>query len=743
MHDRVKRTGMSFIVAMFLLGGVCLSVSAQQGDDSKILSLFEQGMEHYEARDYAKAEAAFTQVLSMRPSMSIALQMRQKAEVEQFADMMTNEDLAPVAERVVKLMRWGTRSKKRDVTNIDALLEDFQSTDLQTYGGALNKIMGHGPYAIPYLLDFLSLKGKANHRIVVRTKMAISNMHEDVVYPLVAALGTNNDLLKTRLIELLGEVGDRKAVPALLSVTENEQATDLQREAARESLKKLTDIGKLGAPLQEYGDLAEAYLKENHDMVGYFDAAQGEVWMWDEGASKLQNKLTYRMVPNYLYFPAIGVRVALNGLELDPNNERLRALMVAMVTVQMSRCKMVSSDNLSAQLGEDMVTDAMKSDAADRLTDLEERWPLLCRMAGPGVVGRAVELALDAGASPAALDLVQILGTKSGLTRKQGGDSLLRALDAGDKRVRYHAAIQAVRHAPLGEFGDARKVMKVMSATLKGAAAKTALLIVNDLNIRNKLAFLIRNNGLSTVGCSAIPSRVNKSLNLQPSVDIIFVTADVPPARYERVHTLLKQDVRTQSIPLYVLAGDSAVNVSDYSGISGVLSPAQVRADKINSLLQQQVLEQRNAGDAERSEELLMAALKALEPIQPEATDYPLGRLETALLDSLRGYSEDLELVALRVLATIGSYEAVQPIGKIVDDQESSAELKVQACKTIASILRRTGKVAPAKTVGVLQDALGTGSKKVREAAAEALGAAGLKSSEELEYLSDYAEAAS
>ena len=744
MHDRVKWSGMSFIVAIFLLGGVCLSVSAQQGDDSRILNLFEQGMQRYEARDYARAKAAFDQVLSLRPGSEVAMQMRQKAEIEQFAEMMTNEELAPVASRLVELMRWGAREKKRAVKNIDAVLEGLQSDDLKTYGSALNEVLGYGPYAIPYLLDFLSLEGKANHRIISRTKLAISSMHEEVGYPLVTALDTDDDLLKTRLVELLGQVGDQKAVPALVAIIEDEQATEPQREAARAALKNIVDSDTaLAGAVEEYGELAEAYLKENNDVIGYFDAAKGEVWTWDAGASEFRNKLTYDLVPNYLYYPAIGVRVALDGLELAPDDEGLQALMVAMVTVQMTRCNKVSSDDLSARLGDDMVTDAMKEDAADRLKSLRQRWPLLCRMAGPGVVGRGVELALEAGEGPAALQLVKVLGAKSGLTADEGGDALLTALDAGDKRVRYHAAVEAVRHAPLGDFGEPEKVMKVMSAALKGAAAKTALLVVNDLNVRNKLAFLIRNEGLTTIGCEAVPSRINKSLNLQPSVDIIFLTADVSSARYDRVHTLLKEDVRTQSVPLYVVAGGEAVDVASYSGIAGVLTPGQVRADKISSILKQEVLEERKAAGAAKSEELLMRALQALEPVPLKATDYPLTMVEPALLDSLRGYSEELEKVALRVLANIGSYDAVQPIGKIVGEPDSSTELKVQACRTVATILRRSGKAAPRKTVGILKNALEEGAKELKEAAAEALGAAGLEPSERLEYLSDYAHAAS
>jgi len=746
MCERIKRFGVALSVALCVVVGTCNVSGAQEVDGQKILKLFETGIRHYEAGEYADAKSAFDEVLALRPGSTEALQMRTKAEIGQFARMVTNEELAPVAKRLIALMNRALREKKRSVEGIEGMLEDFQSPELATYARALNGIIGYGPFAVPYLLDFLALEGAKNQRIIARTQMAITQMHQDVALPLIEALATQRDLLKMRVAALLGQVGDRRAVPPLLALAQQEGASELVRNAAAGALKNITgkELSELGTAAEAYVHLAEAYLREDTDEVGYFDAERGEIWHWNPEGAALKDKLVYELVPGYLYFPRAGSEVALAGLRLDPQSEPLQGLLLALVTVQKQRCEVFSSDDLLVRLGGEQVSKETKEEAGALLGELRDRWAVMCHLASPGVVGKALEIALSVGDGGASLSLVNALGSKVALKPEAGGKSLLLALDFGDKDVRYNAAIELVKNAPDGSFGEVEKVMHVMGAALKAAAAKNALLVLDDLNVRNILSGLIRQQGVATIECGTDAGRINMSLNLEPAVDIVFLTGNLPEGVFKSVLDRLRADVRTKTVPLCVVIDPrrESVPVEKYEGVGLVLRLGELRAEKVSALLQEQVLQKRQTPLAEEKEALVLRAARALEAVNAAATKYPLGLLEPALLDALRGHSEGVQSAALGALGRFGSVRAVDAAAGILAAEGSSAQLKAVACRAIASVLRRTGQTASAEVVKALSEALGSESEAVREAAAEAMGAAGIPASQMLELIAKYARPA-
>lgn len=733
-------------VAVTVLAGFATAARAQQqasGDvDKKVKQLFKQGISSFEEGDYAEAKDAFNQILSMRPGSSAALWMRKEADIGQFARMKSKNELAPVADRFIDMMNEALREKRRQVKNMEETLLDFQSDDLQTYGKALNRIVGHGSYAVPHLLQFLTLTGEKNQRIVARTTMAISEMERDAVPPLVAALNTDNSLLKSRIVGLLQQVGDRRAVPALVTIARQNGSDTPLAQTAEKALKAITGKNSAGlpSPAGAYANLAEDYLYERHEKVGYLDLANGDLWDWNPDAEKLKNKLVYRTYPSYIYFLRQGANVALEGLRVKPNDMRLQTLLLALQTVQMTRCELFSSEDYLTRMGGESLDEGTTEVASELLSQFEEKWPMLARVSSPEVVGRALEETMSMGDSRSSLRLLNLLADKPALSVENGGDSLLAALDYGDKNIRYTAATAAMNQWPLGAPQRSDDVVRVMSAALQQATAKTALLVFDNFNARNHVAHVLRGMGVTTVGSKANTPEINSSLNMQPAIDAVFLTANVGQGKFRRVLKGLKDDVRLEGVPIYVITDPSTASVSvpQDEAIKGQISLGQVKSPDFKSMVTDQLLERSNTPLTEQKEQMVLRAVRALLDVPPEGTKYKLEKLQEALERAMRGYSEQVQDAALRALARFGSAEALLPVSMKLAQDGASPDLKAQACRTLASILRRTGKGAPEKVATRLRDMLKHEESSVRSAAAEALGAAGITDQELLELKAEY-----
>ena len=116
---------------------------------------------------------------------------------------------------------------------------------------------------------------------------------------------------------------------------------------------------------------------------------------------------------------------------------------------------------------------------------------------------------------------------------------------------------------------------------------------------------------------------------------------------------------------------------------------------------------------------------RALANVAPTQTEYRLAVLEPSLVKALTGDGDEVSAAALASLASFGSAAAVEPLGRIVAG-DAAEELKAAACGAVAAILGRTGEGASEGVVGVLKNTLAGDVQALKEAAAEALAAAGL-----------------
>ena len=266
--------------------------------------------------------------------------------------------------------------------------------------------------------------------------------------------------------------------------------------------------------------------------------------------------------------------------------------------------------------------------------------------------------------------------------------------------------------------------MNATAAALKAAADRTALVLLDDFQLRNKLTSVLEEQGLAISEGPMVAPDVERLLSLEPAVDVVFLHANVEPKRFDNVMRLLKDDPRTKAAPIYVFADASAPHAAleGYEAIAEVFSPDDARAEKMAPVAADVLAESRSAfTDAEAA--VVLKAARALAGVEPANTAYPLAVAEPALVKALTGYGDEVSAGAIAALARFGAGGSVQGLAAVVAG-DASVELKVAAARALAAVLGRTDGAASAETIAVLQGALNAEDQTLREAGAEALSAA-------------------
>ncbi|MFO8006188.1 MAG: hypothetical protein R6V05_00470, partial [Candidatus Brocadiia bacterium] len=728
MCTHLKRWVVALAVAALLSASVA---RAGEAEDVRALQLFEQAITAYQTGEYEQAREAFDELLTLEPSMRAALQMRDQAELGVLFQMKERDELAEQVERIMEMMMRAVREQRKPVRNPDDLIASFTSDKAAVYGKARVNLRGYGPYAVPYLVPLLEMEEVDQQEVVGRTFSLLADLQRDACLPLIEVLRNSRDsLVRTRVAAVLGHLGDVRAVPALMAAWESPDSAAPVAEAAAGALKNIADKTpeELGSAVEQYVELGKAYFREDAPRVGYTFGVSADIWKWNADGETMPEKLVYETIPNYLYYQRMAEETALDGLALAPGNTDLQALLGGAVVRQLALCETYSSEEV--MFGGEPISEETRQDAARRAEAFSVQAPVLLSLLQTPVAARALSMTLDARDPAASLYLVKAvrgkLNASTGMPSEATVAALLKGLRSGMKDVRYNASITLMHACPGGDCGEPQVVTDVMAAALNVAASRHALILVDDFQTRNTLTSLLRGMGLATIETKVNEGSIQAALAMQPSVDIVFISAGAPELLFARVVELLQTDPRTKGLPIYAIVGPEGpvADVAGSEAVTEILTADDIRPAKLQPIVEQEVLAKSRSAFTEEEEMLVLKAVQAVSAVDPARTEYPMGQLEPALIKALRGYRDEVTLAAVDALAAVGSEQCLLPLARIVR-QGSTSEMKADACYTAAAVMKRTGAGAPDQLRSALDDTLAGDEQALREAAAEALGVAG------------------
>jgi HEAT repeat protein len=683
----------------------------------------------YQQKKYDQAGAEIEEAMKLQPSAQEIVQLRDQIGEATLVGMLSHPKLRDAARSILQLAEQETMRKQTDPAEIKKWVKDLESEEFAVYWKAVTELIVIGDYAVPYLLQPLC-DANPTHASSLAI-VTLNRMGWKAVLPLVAALKSDNPVLRQNVCVVLGNSADPRAVPPLKALCEDPEENSVVSGQAEEAIQKITGrtLKDLPSAGQLYHELAEKYYAGDYKVLHALVDSTMLVWRW-EGEPKaaapqatVAEKLQYFAVPRYMFNRIMAENACFEGMAADPSNMKLISTLVATYFNAMGDISAALRGYQMSTLGFKFSEEELKTlEAMDKAT---HAWRRLAEMTGSKYINQALERALAEGNGPMAGACIQSLRAVRDDSPHAGVSGLILAMGDPDKFVRYAAAEALVTIAPRGNLGGETLAMRVMAAALTETARRTILIAGRNTQLTNALKAALRSNDFNIIEVSdmnAATSQIRKSFM---PVDIVVVEHALAGSDTISFARRLKKGLATPNIGVIVTTDKDAEEIQKAYGLfaDAVLNNATASKelmDKVQAILSRPGIkvDEKAVVQAVRTR-----AAKAVAALDPETSAYPMQGLVPALTFLLSVEDETLRTLALVALGKIGDPRANGEIVKIICDKNQSEKLRGAALMALGEIFQRTRKISKAEYEAIdaaLMD------PKVRAQAAIALGKAGL-----------------
>lgn len=561
----------------------------------------------------------------------------------EYADFLiviaAKDPLQPEGKQVADAILAAAQKQVQDPDRINALIAQLSNEELGVRQDALRLLAQSGPHVVTPALRVLADSGReAEHRYI---RAALAHLKASTELPMLGALEISNDYLKWQVIVVLGRMGSQKALMHLVRPAVDPSVPAEVREAAIAALTKI--IG----PIPDRYE-AERYLSRQtnrllNDEIPYAVDQDDLVtlWYWDDAKREVQPRKLHRHDAAVM----LAARVAddLYALKVSDASAASAALHLKLLT-NLELAKVL------AGLSQPLPIEANTAGAA-------------AMAAGPQVVSQVLSDAIARGRIPAALAAAEVLG--------QLGDSsvlfatgdapapLAEALSHPDRRLRFTAALAAVKLAPGKSFPGASRVAEILGRA--AATTGSSYVLIGHPRGADAQSLVAYMNGLGYEGQAAYIGRaLAEEAFVNPDFEFVLVgdAIDLPPV-LELVQWL-RRDYRTAYLPIGVMARNDqldrftfALRDDPHTTVFPRLHSTEVAATEVQKLL---AIAGRNlVGRDERIEQAkaALAALAVLAADDQNYDRYQLLRQEPAVISAI--YNPALTAEATSVLALFGT----------------------------------------------------------------------------------------
>lgn len=681
------RSLLVFSAAALLTAG---TLSAQ--DDAR--HLFQEGvrllMQNKDAEALEKLKAA----VAADPSNEDAYKIWQETDNRVWSAMMVkNDELAKVARHMLRLAKLQRKQLSSDADKIRELVGKALSDSYEERSmAALELMQNHGDYAVPYLLEALGNpdeETKQSYAILAAHQLGRAG-----TLPLVAALASDNAILRRNIAAALLYTADDRALPALKRLAERDDDASV-REVAQKAVVKIGGAG--------IGPATSLYLAHSHDYLTGGRLIDGDildgVWSFEDG------KLEHRKVPAVVFPLELAKDAAYGALQVDPNSED--------ALVALSR----------AYVAEKAVVDAAGSgdESIVGLKDAVNEMGITVLAAGPGVLRKAFDQNVAEGMIPAAVASLEALARLEN-PRDLGASPLLKGLRDPDKRIRYGAAIAlAGMNAELGEADRAALVSALGQAVLEQSVR--IVKYVDPSRENGKVAEAASDSGKGIVVISdASAKRALADITRYPP-DVLVLNEDLEgmlvdtallyigdrPALAEMKRILVSKDP----------AGAQEIFGEKFHGYIKAPVTALALANRVDDVLKGASMDRQRA-EADR---VAANAAEAMAMLDPAA--YPVAEASAQLVTAAGRVQEKVAVSSLAALGGAAAPGVLAGVVKVMNDSRNNPPVCAAAASALGRIMARSG-TADKDTVDALVAVAADKSldAAIRRAAVAALGQA-------------------
>jgi CheY-like chemotaxis protein len=631
---------------------------------------------------------------------------------------------------------------------------------------ATRELVAIGPIAVPLVLRHLVDTRQDDMR--VHCRVVLTEMGYRAVIPLCEALKAKDTRLVTAVATALADIKDTRALPHLQRLIDDPQGNDVVKRVATNAVAAIAasaGIDALPAGSLMYYQEALRYFRDGDTVRDELNANEALVWRWNEaatevaasedGQTKVAVNLTYQTVPRYAWNELVAEQILFDGGAAYPEHSAYYPLMAAVLAAQVVDVGLherIAKIRITNPTGPDETGGALGS-RASALAEMDDRVLAF----GAEHLYRAVEQSIVSERSDVAVHLMRLMQDRwlsradqllpakdEGLLAAKPGTVLVAALDHGDKRIRYQAAITLAHLDPTLAFFGAEKVIPLLSEAVGEWGMRVALVVEPDYRERNAARKALLDRGF-LVFTAADGFAARAALKLAPAKDVILVAGDLQPGLKDGMGVAinvpeqttpgliaaLRADPLTEKTPIILSLPENAEMAGKIEVALAGKAQGQVRKPFDGAEMQSAIeagLAQMPMGDVNRQEreDVALRAARALGALDPVRSQLPLTKAVDALMAAVPHRAAELRIAALRAIGHARAAERTDKITEIylAQDAELAPEVRLAFIEAI-------GLLDPSKPQAVeilakamnFQDAAKPAvARSIRRAAHEAMG---------------------
>lgn len=666
-----------------------------------------------------------------------ALAIIRKVGYKPFEDLIRQGgEFRRAAYDISALARQAGFAELSDPEAVRQAVSDFLGKD-ETKSGPAYRLLKEsiGEIGVQYLLE--AWKASSDYGVKAQIQIGLMNMGPRVAPPVIAALDTDDAVLRGALIEILSQQADWRAAGKLREIAGDQNLTPETRRTAMTAADKIVQK-HIGKPAEKcsaselYARIAEDYLAGARRVMpsSYLNEdARFFMWAMREGA------LVPTEAPRFAYNYEMAIQTAGEALRTDPGNQR------ALDIIACARLAEISAGRKILDYDAAMRNEILSSIEREKIaacTDAAERRPSVAALGLRALCG-ALHIALkynldDAAAAcmeavaavPAAgdLDFIPAREAEINLDEKYG-DSLTLALQVGGRRIRYGAAITLARIAAEKQFVNMKIVPDLLLKAMEEAGAATVLVVHSNAEARNTLRLNLAALGYDVLTAKDAAEGAARAKDF-PAPDAVIVCNDLDGGADYFISTL-RDTKSTAETPILVVSSVEAMEKDklrfSHPNVKGFITDP---ADRQALGARMEAFKKIGSWEMKQSLSILNAAAAALASLDPSRTVIDL-RPHVERIIALAQSNRDLtaRVSAMTALGRWRFSAALKPAAIMLADSGAPPALRAAAARAIGNILLASKEVDE-ETFGILLAALEDKDPDVGAAAAGALATAPL-----------------
>ena len=616
-----------------------------------------------------------------------------------------------VATQVIDILNKGRFARRQ---NADFIAENIKRLGggERAYSLAMQQLRNSGELAVPQVVAILMNQDPAalaNHDVARR---ALIDLGQSALNPLLAATQMDpKDPALTTICGILGAISYQRspAIPYLVGLTRNPQASAQVRQAASTALSRLPGANANANPGDLFYSLAETFYYGNGAIRPDPRSPKAFVWFWaDRG-------LNYKAVPPQIFNDIMAMRETEHALRQNPGPSAPEQSVALWLAANIRR-------GIDLPAGE-----------TDPTRTADEPQPHYYNVAeGAQYLNLVLSRSLNdntptsSAVALAAIKSLQGIVGQSNLFSGGRGEPLVQAMRSGDRQVRFEAAFALAAALPQRPFQGSDLVVPLLAEAVTQSGTP-GVLIIGPQADRARIAADLKN--YTTAGGNDASGAVAESTSI-PAVDVIVMSEDLGNPEVSHAIDLASQNPRLSHAAKLIIVHSLASPWARISLTDPTISYTQATGGEslINSIEQARKKAGGSPMDGKSASDFSLRAANLLARLAiSRGQVFDLNVAEPMLLSALGDQRPDIVAAVGDAVALINSPRAQGALADRAADAKTPPANRINLYKSLALSAKFHGAHLDGNQVNDLQQVVSSEKNlDIRSAAAEARGALNL-----------------